>query len=127
LILTLVSSFRAQFVLIKNPDTLTDASSLPVTTFNDTGTLSAIEYNSPELSSNAVDAFSGGTQICSFFTGDADAESIDLTDIFSFARQYLTRDANAPTGTAGDVLVIAARSLDNASNTVKASLTWGQR
>jgi len=127
LILSLVSSFRAQFVLIKNPDTLTDASSLPVTTFNDTGTLSAIEYNSPELSSNAVDAFSGGTQICSFFTGDADAESIDLTDIFSFARQYLTRDANAPTGTAGDVLVIAARSLDNASNTVKASLTWGQR
>ncbi len=127
LLLSMVSSHRAQFLLIKNPDTMEDAGSTPVTTFTSTGTLSAIEFNSPESATNAIDTFTGGTQIAAFYTGDADADSADLTDIFSFARQYLTREANAAAGTAGDVLIIAAKSLDNASNTVKASLTWGQR
>ena len=127
LLLSMVSSHRAQFLLIKNPDTMEDSESAPVTTFTSTGTLSAIEFNSPESATNAIDTFTGGTQIAAFYTGDADADSADLTDIFSFARQYLTREANAAAGTAGDVLIIAARSLDNASNTVKASLTWGQR
>jgi len=127
LLLSMVSSHRAQFVLIKNPDTMEDATSTPVTTFTSTGTLSAIEFNSPESASNAIDSFTGGTQVGSFYTGDAEADSVDLTEIFSFARQYLTREANAAAGTAGDVLIIAAKSLDNASNTVKASLTWGQR
>ncbi len=127
LLLSMVSSHRAQFVLIKNPDTMEDATSTPVTTFTSTGTLSAIEFNSPESASNAIDSFTGGTQVASFYTGDAEADSVDLTEIFSFARQYLTREANAAAGTAGDVLIIAAKSLDNASNTVKASLTWGQR
>jgi len=127
LLLSMVSSHRAQFLLIKNPDTMNDATSTPVTTFTSTGTLSAIEFNSPDSATNAIDTFTGGTQIAAFYTGDADADSADLTDIFSFARQYLTREANAAAGTAGDVLIIAAKSLDNASNTVKASLTWGQR
>ena len=127
LLLSMVSSHRAQFLLIKNPDTMADATAAPVTTFTSTGTLSAIEINSPDSSSNAITTFTGGTQLAAFYTGDADATSESLTDIFSFARQYLTREANAASGTAGDVLVIAAKSLDNASNTVKASLTWGQR
>tara|TARA_B100001063_G_C16740102_1_gene544264 strand:- start:872 stop:1756 length:885 start_codon:yes stop_codon:yes gene_type:complete len=127
LLLSMVSSHRAQFILIKNPDTMTDATATPVTTFTSTGALSAIEVNSPDSSSNAISTFTGGTQIAAFFTGDADATSESLTDIFSFARQYLTREANAASGTAGDVLVIAVKSLDNANNTVKASLTWGQR
>ena len=127
LLLSMVSSHRAQFLLIKNPETMEDSTSTPVTTFTSTGTLSAIEFNSPDSSTNAINTFTGGTQIASFYTGDADADSVDLTDIFSFARQYLTREANAASGTAGDVLVIAAKSLDNASNTVKATLTWGQR
>jgi hypothetical protein len=127
LLLSMVSSHRAQFVLVKNPDTMEDASSVPVTTFTSTGTLSAIEFNSPESSTNAIDTFTGGSQIAAFFTGDADAQTYDLTDIFAFARQYLTREANAPSGTAGDVLILAAKSIDNASNTCKASLTWGQR
>ena len=77
---------------------------------------------------NAIESFTGGTQVAAFYTGDADANSVSLTDIFSFARQYLTREANAASGTAGDVLIIAAKSMGSGStNTVKASLTWGQR
>ena len=127
LVLSMVSSHRAQFLLIKNPETMEDSTSTPVTTFTSTGTLSAIEFNSPDSASNAIASFTGGTQITSFYTGDADADSVDLSDIFSFARQYLTREANAASGTAGDVLIIAVKSLDNASNTAKATLTWGQR
>ena len=106
---------------------MSDSSSTAVTTFTSSGTLSAIEFNSPDSTSNAIAAFTGGEQLASFFTGDADATTAALTDIFSYARQYLTREATASTGTAGDVLVIAARSIENASNTCKASLTWGQR
>jgi hypothetical protein len=98
LMLSMVSSHRAQFLLVKNPTTMTDSGTTAVTTFTSSGTLSAIEYNSPDSPSNAIDAFTGGEQLASFFTGDA-----------------------------GDVLVIAARSIDNSSNTCKASLTWGQR
>tara|TARA_B100001778_G_scaffold249194_1_gene209430 strand:- start:486 stop:1367 length:882 start_codon:yes stop_codon:yes gene_type:complete len=127
LMLSMVSSHRAQFLLVKNPTTMTDSSTTAVTTFTSSGTLSAIEYNSPDSASNAIDAFTGGEQLASFFTGDADAATQALTDIFSYARQYLTREATAATGVAGDVLVIAARSIDNSSNTCKASLTWGQR
>ena len=123
----MVSAHRAQFILVKNPETITDAATNPVTVYKSTGTLSAIEYNSPESPSNAISAYTGGEQIASFFTGDADSANVDLTQIFAFARQYLTREATAASGTAGDVLVIAARSIDNASNTCKASLTWGQR
>lgn len=127
LLLSMVSSHRAQFLLVKNPTTLTDSSSAAVTTFTSSGTLSAVEFNSPDSVSNAIDGFTGGEQLASFFTGDADAATQALTDIFSYARSYLTREATAATGTAGDVLVIAARSVDQASNTCKASLTWGQR
>lgn len=127
LLLSMVSSHRAQFILVKNPTTITDSATNPVTSYTSTGTLSAIEYNSPESPSNAISAYTGGEQIASFFTGDADSANVDLTQIFAFARQYLTREATAASGTAGDVLVIAARSIDNGSNTCKASLTWGQR
>ena len=127
LMLSMVSSHRAQFLLVKTPTTMTASSTTAVTTFTSSGTLSAIEYNSPDSASNAIDAFTGGEQLASFFTGDADAATQALTDIFSYARQYLTREATAATGVAGDVLVIAARSIDNSSNTCKASLTWGQR
>lgn len=127
LMLSMVSSHRAQFLLVKNPDTMEDSSSNPVSTFTSTGTLSAIEYNSPDSPTNAISSFSGGEQIASFYTGDADADTVSLTDIFSFARQYLTREANAASGTAGDVLIIAAKSLDQSFNSCKASLTWGQR
>lgn len=127
LMLSMVSSHRAQFLLVKNPATMSDAASNPVTTFTSTGTLSAIETNDPTSSSNAIAAFTGGEQLASFFTGDADADTVDLTDIFSFARQYLTRESTAAAGVAGDVLVIAVRSIDNTSNTAKASITWGQR
>lgn len=127
LLMSMVSSHRAQFLMVKNPTTMTDSSSAAVTTFTSSGTLSAIEFNSPDSASNAIAAFTGGEQLASFFTGDADATTQSLTDIFSYARQYLTREATAATGTAGDVLVIAARSIDNSSNTCKASLTWGQR
>lgn len=127
LTLSMVSSHRAQFVLIKNPTVMEDSTANPVTTFTSTDTLSAIEINSPDSLTNAIAAFSGGEQLASFFTGDADASTVDLTSIFSFARQYLTREATAAVGTAGDVLVLAARSIDNASNTCKGNLTWGQR
>lgn len=127
LTLSMVSSHRAQFVLIKNPTAMEDAAANPVTSFTSTGTLSAIEINTPDSPTNAIAAFSGGEQIASFFTGDADASTVDLTSIFSFARQYLTREATAAVGTAGDVLVLAARSIENASNTCKGNLTWGQR
>lgn len=127
LLLSMVSSHRAQFILVKNPTTITDSATSPVTTYTSTGTLSAIEFNSSESASNALSATTGGEQIAAFFTGDANSANVDLTQIFSFARQYLTREATAATGTAGDVLVIAARSLDNTTNVCKASLTWGQR
>lgn len=127
LLMSMVSSHRAQFLMVKNPTTMTDSSSAAVTTFTSSGTLSAIEFNSPDSASNAIAAFTGGEQLAAFFTGDADATTQSLTDLFSYARQYLTREATAATGVAGDVLVIAARSIDQASNTCKASLTWGQR
>lgn len=127
LLMAMVSSHRAQFLIVKNPDTMEDSLSAPVTSFTSSGTLSAIESNSPDDGTNAIAAFTGGEQLASFFTGDADAQTVDLTEIFSFARQYLTRESTAATGVAGDVLVIAVRSLDNASNTCKASITWGQR
>ena len=127
LIASLVSSHRCQFVFAKNPDTMVDSAGEPVESFTSTGTLSAIEYNTPDSSTNAIAGFTGGNQVCSFFTGDADAQTVELTDIFTYVRQYLTREATAPTGEAGDVLIIAARSLDENANTVKASLTWGQR
>lgn len=127
LLLSMVSSHRAQFVLVKNPGTMEDSSSNPVTTFTSTGTLSAIETNDPTSPTNAIATFTGGEQLASFFTGDADASSVDLTEIFSFVRAYLTRESTAAAGTAGDVLVIGVRSIDNASNTCKASITWGQR
>ena len=127
LLVSMVSSKRAQFILVKNPLTMTDSGSAPVTTFTSSGTLAAIEYNSPDSLVNAIDGFSGGEQLASFFTGDAESSTQSLTDIFSYARQYLTREATAPTGSAGDVLVIAARSIDESSITCKASLTWGQR
>ena len=127
LLLSMVSSHRAQFVLVKNPGTMEDSSSNPVTTFTSTGTLSAIETNDPTSPTNAIATFTGGEQLASFFTGDADASSVDLTEIFSFVRAYLTRESTAAAGTAGDVLIIGVRSIDNASNTCKASITWGQR
>ena len=104
-----------------------DATSNPVTTFTSTGTLSAIETNDPTSSSNAIASFTGGEQLASFFVGDADADTVDLTDIFSFARQYLTRESTAANGVAGDVLLIAVRSIDQQNTTAKASITWGQR
>ena len=127
LLLSMVSADRAQFALIKNPATMVDAGGQAVTTFTSTGQLSAIETNSPDDLSNAISAFTGGEHIASFYTGFSDAQTVDLTQIFSFARQYLTREANAPAGTAGDVLIIAARSMENDTNTCKASVTWGQR
>lgn len=127
LVASLVSTYRAQFVLIKNPTTMTDSVTAPVTTFTSSATLSAIEFNSPDSLSNAISEFTGGEQIASFYTGDASAETIDLTEIFTYARQYLTREATAPAGTAGDVLVLGVRSIDNTSNTAKGSITWGQR
>lgn len=127
LMLSMVSSSRAQFTLYKNPATMTDSTTAAVTTFVSTGTLSAIEYNSPDSNTNAIEAFTGGEQIATFFTGDNDGQTVDLTDIFSFARQYLTREATAASGEAGDVLVIAARSVSSTSNECKAAITWGQR
>jgi hypothetical protein len=127
LVLSMCSEARAQFALFKNPATMSDASSTPVTAFTSTGTLSAIEFNSPESATNAITSFTGGEQLASFFTGDGSADTVDLTEIFAFARQYLTREATAASGTAGDVLIIAAKSVDNLSNSCKASITWGQR
>lgn len=131
--MSMVSSHRAQFVLIKNPLTMQDAGSKDVTEFTSTGTLSAIETNDLDASSNAIASFTGGDQIASFFVGQEGADTVDLTDIFSFARQYLTRESTAPAGTAGDVLVIAVRPLDKPVSgqkytlSSKATLTWGQR
>ena len=127
LMLSMVASKRMQFLLVKNPDTMSDASSAAVTTFTSSGTLAAIEFNSPESPTNAIAAFTGGEQLASFFCGEGDASTVPLTDIFHYARQYLTREATAPAGTAGDVLVIAARAVSDTSTTAKASLTWGQR
>ena len=127
LMLSMVSSHRAQFLLVKNPATMEDSGSSPVTTFVSSGTLSAIETNDPTSTTNAIASFTGGEQLASFFVGDADAETVDLTNIFSFARQYLTRESTAATGVAGDVLIIAVRSIDQSNTTAKASITWGQR
>ena len=81
--MSMVSSHRAQFLLVKNPETMTDASTAAVTTFTSSGTLSAIEYNSPDSPSNAIAAFTGGLQLAAFYTGDADASTVDLSRIFS--------------------------------------------
>jgi hypothetical protein len=127
LLASLVSTSKAQFVLVKNPDTMTDTLGNPVTTFTSTGTLSAIEINSPDSATNAFSSFTGGKQVAAFFTGDNASAQVELDQIFSFAREFLSREATATAGEAGDVLVIAAASITDTPNTCKASLTWGQR
>jgi hypothetical protein len=125
LLLGCTSLYRARFILIKNPSTLS-ASGLPISLDGATGwtnpnALSAVDVNT------TADTVTGGTVIASFFTGVDDGQTIDLTELFAIDRQFLARELQLSDGVTGDKLTVAVQSLEDPSNTCKASLIWGQR
>ena len=126
LMANLSSQYRAKFILLKNPTGLVVSGSTinPVTAsgaFTSTASLSAIEYNT------TATGVTGGSPVAVFFTGDDDGQNIVLDELFRYNREFLTRPISNDAGESGDVLVLAAQSIADNSNTVAGSLTWGER
>lgn len=113
--LSISSSGQVAFSLIKNP---TFTGTFPAAVAGD---LSAISVAS---SLGTVTATTG--KICgTFYCGTSDGQTIDLTEIFAYNREFLAREAQA-TG-AGDTLYVVATLLSGSSASVSASLVWGQQ
>ena len=117
--LSISSTAQVAFSLVKNPNTFTGTFPTPVA-----GDLSAISTGT------ALGTNSGNNpgKICgTFYCGTSDGQTINLTDIFSYNREYLAREAQASTNTPGDTLYVVATLLSGGSATVSASLVWGQQ
>lgn len=109
---------QVAFSLIKNPTVTGNTFPLPVA-----GDLSGI---SSATALGTVTANTGKT--CgTFYCGTNDAQTINLTDIFSYNREYLAREAQAVASTPGDTLYVMATLLSGSSANVSASLIWGQQ
>jgi hypothetical protein len=126
LMANLSSKFRAKFSLIKNPTALVVSGNTvdPVVAsgvFTSTASLSAIEYNT------TATGVVGGEPVATFFTGDDDGQNVMLSEIFRYNREFLTRPISNDQGSSGDVLVLVAESIEDASNVVTGSITWGER
>ena len=118
--LSISSTAQVAFSLVKNPNTFTGTFPTPVT-----GDLSAISKGTA-LGTNPTGTNPG--KICgTFYCGTNDGENINLTDIFSYNREYLAREAQASTNTPGDTLYVVATLLAGSNATVSASLVWGQQ
>ena len=116
--LSISSSAQVAFSLIKNPTVTGNAFPTPTA-----GDLSGIS-NATTLGTVTT----GTGKVCgTFYCGTSDGQTIDLTDIFSYNREYLAREAQAGTNTPGDTLYIVATLLSGGSATVSASLVWGQQ
>jgi hypothetical protein len=115
--LSISSTAQVAFSLIKNP---TFTGTFPTPTAGD---LSGIS-NATNL--GTVTANTG--KVCgTFYCGTSDGQTINLTDIFSYNREYLAREAQASANTPGDTLYVVATLLSGSSATVSASLVWGQQ
>lgn len=116
--LSISSTAQVAFSLIKNPTVTGNAFPTPTV-----GDLSGIS-NATTL--GTVTASTG--KVCgTFYCGTNDGENINLTDIFSYNREYLAREAQSSTNTPGDTLYVVATLLSGSSATVSASLVWGQQ
>lgn len=119
------SLYRARFVLIKNVTGLSlDAAAINLngsSEWTSPNALSAVDVNT------TANTATGGTIIGTFFSGDDDGQTIDLTEIFQIDRMFLARELQLGDGVRGDNLTLAVQSLNNANNICKASLIWGQR
>lgn len=116
--LSMSATAQVAFSLIKNPTVTGNTFPLPVA-----GDLSGI---SSATALGTVTANTGKT--CgTFYCGTNDAQTINLTDIFSYNREYLAREAQAVASTPGDTLYVMATLLSGSSANVSASLIWGQQ
>jgi hypothetical protein len=116
--LSISSTAQVAFSLVKNPTVTGNAFPIPTA-----GDLSGIS-NATTLGT----VTSGTGKVCgTFYCGTSDGQTINLTDIFSYNREYLAREAQASTNTPGDTLYIVATLLSGSSATVSASLVWGQQ
>jgi hypothetical protein len=116
--LSISSTAQVAFSLVKNPTVTGNAFPTPTA-----GDLSGIS-NATTL--GTVTAGTG--KVCgTFYCGTNDGQTINLTDIFSYNREYLAREAQASTNTPGDTLYVVATLLTGSSATVSASLVWGQQ
>lgn len=104
--LSISSTAPCSFTLLKNP---TNTSTFPTPVAAD---LSAINT---ATSLGTVTSTSG--KVCgTFYTGVNDGQTIDLTEIFAYNREFIGREAQADINTAGDTLYIMARDLVPTAN-----------
>ena len=118
--LSISSTAQVAFSLVKNSNTFTGTFPTPVA-----GDLSAISTGTA-LGTNGSGNNPG--KVCgTFYCGTSDGQTINLTDIFSYNREYLAREAQASANAPGDTLYVVATLLSGGSATVSASLVWGQQ
>ena len=99
--LSISSTAPCSFTLLKNP---TNTSTFPAPVAAD---LSAINT---ATALGSVTSTSG--KVCgTFYTGVNGGQTIDLTEIFAYNREFLGREAQAGDSTPGDTLYIMARDL----------------
>jgi hypothetical protein len=112
------SSAMVAFTLVKNPTVTGNVFPLPTV-----GDLSGINT---ATTLGTVTANTG--KVCgTFYAGVGDGQTIDLTEIFAYNREYLAREAQASANTPGDTLYVMATLLTGGSATVSSSLVWGQQ
>jgi|SanBayMetagenome_1026888.scaffolds.fasta_scaffold06017_2 hypothetical protein len=116
--LSISSTAQVAFTLIKNPTVTGNSFPLPTA-----GDLSGV------VAATTLGTITANTgKVCgTFYCGTNDGQTINLTDIFSYNREYLAREAQASTNTPGDTLYVVATLLTGSSATVSASLVWGQQ
>jgi len=116
--LSMGATSQVAFSLIKNPTVTGNAFPLPTT-----GDLNGV---STATTLGTVTANTG--KVCgTFYCGTNDGQTVDLTDIFAYNREYLAREAQASANSPGDTLYVVATLLSGSSATVSASLIWGQQ
>ena len=112
------SSAQVAFSLIKNPTVTGNTFPLPAI-----GDLSGV---STATALGTITANTG--KVCgTFYAGVGDGQTIDLTEIFAYNREYLAREAQASANAPGDTLYVMATLLTGSSATVSSSLIWGQQ
>ncbi|MGA1402706.1 MAG: hypothetical protein ACO312_06155 [Candidatus Nanopelagicaceae bacterium] len=100
--LSISSTAPCSFTLLKNPTVTGNVFPTPVA-----GDLSAISTATTLGTVTANTGKSCGT----FYTGVGDGQTIDLTDIFAYNREFLGREAQADISTAGDSLYVMVQGL----------------
>ncbi len=100
--LSISSTAPCSFTLLKNPTVTGNVFPTPVA-----GDLSAISTATTLGTVTANTGKSCGT----FYTGVGDGQTIDLTEIFAYNREFLGREAQADINTAGDSLYVMVQDL----------------